>query len=354
MPTPIVLEGIVIAEPDVSHFAEAARFLEQAFQAGGNNPEVAYLLGLAYKRQDKMAEARAAFRKIANPDANVWLQLGLLSLEEKQYAQAEEEFGRAWQADSGSYEAGYNLLLCRLALGQLGPSAELIPEVARQTASADEQRFLGLLQDLVRACLPPPEPVPADEPRFETSLMEMIPADEQRLLQLLRGLDHFETACTLVAALAAARPRSPAVQEANFEAALAQGKRLADRCEWGAVSRLLAPLARAVTESRQVARPTQTAFLNLLGCAAAMEQDFERAIKYFHSAIRLAGTDARLHQNLAVGYEWNGELDRSDAEWNRFLELLDGRVAVPPDQPLYQDQLAFETLSHLAEVYSKK
>ena len=93
----IPLEVIPVEEPDTRHLEAAARLLEQALQAGRADPEVAYLLALAYKRQGKTAEARAAFRKIANPDGNVVLQLGLLSFAEKQFAQAEQEFARARQ-----------------------------------------------------------------------------------------------------------------------------------------------------------------------------------------------------------------------------------------------------------------
>src|SRR5207302_1569144 len=46
----------------------AVRVFEQALNAGARQPEVAYLLALAYKRQGKLREARAAFRKIAQPD----------------------------------------------------------------------------------------------------------------------------------------------------------------------------------------------------------------------------------------------------------------------------------------------
>src|SRR5262249_6443314 len=118
MTPPEVLEPIVIAEPIVTHLADAARLLEQALSVSGNDPSVAYMLALAYKRMNKVTESRNALRKIAKPDANTVLQMGLLSLQEKQLAQAEQEFSRAWQMDPASYEICYNLALTRLALGQ--------------------------------------------------------------------------------------------------------------------------------------------------------------------------------------------------------------------------------------------
>jgi Flp pilus assembly protein TadD len=354
MPEPEILEGIIIAEPVMTNYEDAAKVFEQALQMGRPDPNVAYLLALTHKRLGKNAEARAAFRKVQPPDANVWLQLGLLSLQEKHFAQAEQEFGRSFEMDSRSYEAGYNLALTRLHLGQVEACAALLPRVTELAPSATDQRFLRLLADLLASCpsataaLPP-----ADMPAL-MALTTMTGADEQRLLQLLRGLDQFETACTLLRSLAAGRPQSLAVQEASFEAALIHGKKLADRGEWGAAARMLGALVRITNESRSLSRPAQTAFYNLLGCCACMEQDFERGIRYFSHAQRLNENDARIAQNLALAYEWNGELDHAEPHWGRFLDLLDGRVPGPPDRPLYQDQLAFETLIHLAEAYSKK
>jgi tetratricopeptide (TPR) repeat protein len=116
---PAVAEAIPVAQVISSRFEAAAKFLEQALKAGPQDPEAAYLLALAYKRQGKTAEARNALRRIARPDADVFLQLGLLSLQERQLTQAEQEFARALQMDAACYPACYNLLLTRLSLGQI-------------------------------------------------------------------------------------------------------------------------------------------------------------------------------------------------------------------------------------------
>src|SRR4051794_3296111 len=91
-----------------SRYEAAAQALERAVQAGCQDPNVLYLLALAQKRQGKTAEARAALRKVPRPDANVILQMGLLSLQEGNLTQAEGELARAWMMDNTSYEAGYN------------------------------------------------------------------------------------------------------------------------------------------------------------------------------------------------------------------------------------------------------
>src|SRR5262245_41542118 len=113
-----------------ARYAKAADVLERAAQGSGQDPNVLYLLALAPKRPGKTNEARAALRKIQKPDANVILQMALLSLEEDNLAQAEGELERAWGMDPASYETCYNLLLTRLTLGKLDGCLELLPKAA--------------------------------------------------------------------------------------------------------------------------------------------------------------------------------------------------------------------------------
>src|SRR3954469_19010755 len=115
MPTEAIPVAVPVNVPTTaaSRHARAAEILERAAQAG-QDPNVLYLLALAYKRQGKTNEARAALRKIQKPDANVVLQMALLSIEEDNLAQAEGELERAWGMDQTSYETCYNLLLTRL------------------------------------------------------------------------------------------------------------------------------------------------------------------------------------------------------------------------------------------------
>src|SRR5262245_58083988 len=126
MPTAIPV-AIPVSPAPPQRFAKAAEVLERAVQGGANDPNVLYMLALAYKRQGKTNEARAALRKIHKPDANVMLQMALLSLEENNTAQAEGEFEKAWSLDPTSYEVCFNLLLTRLTLGKNDGCLELIP-----------------------------------------------------------------------------------------------------------------------------------------------------------------------------------------------------------------------------------
>jgi tetratricopeptide (TPR) repeat protein len=355
------LDGLPVAQPVNRRWQDAAAFLEQAVRTGTKGPQAAYLLALCYKRQGKTAEARAALRKITPPDANVWLQLGVLSFTERQYEQAEQECSRARDLDPSSYEAGYNLLLACLALGRVADCAALLPQVLPLAPTPDDRRVLALLGALLQRSLPAGEGPPAEQPANgaaqEAALAGMGQAQEQRLLQLLAGLAHLDSVYPLLRTLAEARPHSPAVQEAHLEAVLIQAKRLCDRCRWSNAEQLLQPLARLIGEGaapgQTVARPTQALLFNLLGCCACLTQDFDGAVRHFGAALKLTPNDAWLHQNLALAYELQNRLDQADVHWNRYFDLLDGRVPVPP-LPTYLESLAFEGLSRLADVYSKK
>lgn len=80
---------------DLNRHERAAQLLEKAAASPGAEPSVLYLLFLAYKRLNRLTDARNTLRKIARPDANVLLQLGLLSLAEGNLDQAEGELARA-------------------------------------------------------------------------------------------------------------------------------------------------------------------------------------------------------------------------------------------------------------------
>jgi Flp pilus assembly protein TadD len=356
---------IPVAEPERKPYEAAAQLLERAVQAGCQDAQVLYMLAMAHKRQGKLNEARNALRKITRPDANVILQMGLLSLEENQLAQAEDELARAWQMDPRSYEICYNLLLTRLTMGKVEDASALIPAalelVSLRSASPptplpsgewgektpeDERRFLLVLQALLQACRKSSNGAPVPIPL----LSELTAADEQRLLKIISTLGQLDTVHALLKTLTEARPRSQGVREAYLEALLVKAKELIDRCAWTEAEMLLRPLTREKSSSR----PTQLALLNLLGCCACMTQDFDGAIRHFSTALKLAPNDARLHQNLALTYELKGELPQSDPYWNRFFDLLDDRVAAPSSIPNYLNHLSYESLGRLAARYSEK
>jgi tetratricopeptide (TPR) repeat protein len=361
MASPVVIE-IPVAESVLSRYEVAAQVLDRAVQAGCQDPNVFYLLAMAHKRQGKTAEARTALRKIAKPDANIFLQMGLLSLQESNLPQAEGEFARAWGMDQSSYEVCYNLLLTQLTLGKLEECAKLIPQafelLGRRPPPADgepaagddgksppedERRFLLHLQALLRAAQ-------EDAPRADPTLNDLSPADELRLLAVIRSLGQLDTVHDLLKALSDARPRSAGVREAYVESVIVKAKTLMDRCSWTEAEKLLRPLAAL----GQVGRNTQVALFNLLGLCSCLTQDFDSASRHFQAALRLAGNDPRLHQNMALTYELKGDLSQADPHWNRYFDLLDKRVRAPSDIPNYLEAVACESMVRLANQYSEK
>ncbi len=349
MSTGDAVEVVPIEDESPTRYAEAAALLERATHVGGHAaPEVAYMLALAYKRQGKTAEARAALRKIAKPDAAVFLQLGLLSLREKNLAQAEGEFSRAAEMDPDSFPACYNLLLTRLTLGHVDLARAQLPRAIELADSADERRFLTLLQALLKAA----QPGDGNGDGFDPALADMPEGDEDRLLLLLWGLGQLDVSHSLLKALAAVRPQSLRVQEAFAEVVLVRAKSLMDRGDWLQAERELTPLARV----KGLAKAHQTVLFNLLGVCACLNQDFPGGVRYLGQAVRLSNADARLYQNLALAYELQGEVAQADQQWNRYFDLLTAGAGLPrpPGQVDYHDRLAYEGLVRLGSRYSER
>jgi tetratricopeptide (TPR) repeat protein len=207
----------------------------------------------------------------------------------------------------------------------------------------DERRFLLHLQALLRAAA-------SEGKAADPTLIELTPADEVRLLSVIRSLGQLDTVHELLKTLSDARPRSAAVREAYVEAVVVKAKTLMDRCSWTEAEKLLRPLAAL----GQVGKTTQTALFNLLGLCACLTQDFDGAVRHFQAALRLAGNDPRLHQNLALTYELKGDLSQADPHWNRYFDLLDKRVRAPSDIPNYLEAVACESMVRLANQYSEK
>src|SRR5262245_54510612 len=192
------------------------------------------MLALAHKRQGNYAEARAAFRKIARPDANVLLQLGLLSLREGQLSVAVEELARAWEMDPRSYATVYNLVMAQLSLGQFDDCRPRIATARKLAPSPEQERLLALLEELVSNYRPetPGEPMPVIMLALESPLESVTPQEEQQLIKLIRSLGQVDACYHLMRTLAAAHPRSPAVIEAHIDCVLAKAFDLLTRCRW--------------------------------------------------------------------------------------------------------------------------
>ncbi len=345
-----VAEKIPVAQPaDAASYQAAAQLLEKAIQGGPNDPNMLYMLALACKRQGKLADARAALRKVNRPDAAVFLQMGLLSLRENQPEQAEQELTRAWGLDSTSFAIGYNLFLARLYLGQLESAGQVLPHLIPLASTYEQKRFVTILHGLLHVTALAGKSLPS--PETDALLRDFTPAEEQRLLKLLRSLGQIDVIHPLLQTLAGIRTTSRAIQDAYFDAALLKARELMARARWTEAEVLLDPLTRA----RAAGRAHQVAAFNLLGCCCYLTQDFEKAARQFAAAVKLSSNDARLSQNLALSYEMQGQLSQADAPWNRFFELLESAtITAPEDVPHYQSLLLFESLCRLANSYSEK
>src|SRR5207245_5209324 len=110
------------------------------------------------------------------------------------------------------------------------------------------------------------------------ALADITPVDEQKILELCRQLGHPPTAERMLGSLAMLRREDASLRAGTLETVLVQAKQLLDRCNWTEASQLLAPWAEA---NEAASRPTRAALLNLLGCCACMNQDFESGIHFF-------------------------------------------------------------------------
>src|SRR5262249_20527630 len=187
--------------------------------------------------------------------------------------------------DNTSYEACYNLILLRLTANKFEACAELLPRAVELldtqppagAQAAAEKRFLQVLHALLRTAS-------RGDGRAEPALAELTPADEARLLEVIRSLGQLATVLNLLRVLSRARPGSAALKDAYIEAVLVKGKELMDRCMFTEAELLLRPLAR----ERGFSRASQVALFNLLGCCSCITQDFEGALGSFQAGVKLS------------------------------------------------------------------
>jgi tetratricopeptide (TPR) repeat protein len=362
-----VISVAPVAEPD---WGEAIRFLEQAVKAGNQDANGLYLLAMAYKHQGRSGEARQTLARISDADANVLLQRGVLAFNDKEWPAAAAEFEKAWQKDPTSYPAAYNLMLSKLCQGQLEGALEVLDKLVPLAPSPAENRFLTLVKSLLGRA-------GAEATAEQVFLLGSITAqEEQRLLDMIVGLNQFDVVYRLLAKLVSARPHSEAAFRAYIGAAMVQAKNLIDRCQWSDAEILLSPLRRRLENSQVRLDPFyQIVILNMLGVAAMMTQDFERGLTHFRAAAEAFQRDfsspgpankterylnsqgvylgAWIEQNLALGNEWLGRMDIAETHWSRFFDYLEHYVprSLPPD---YLPILAFEGASRLADLFSRK
>ncbi|HEV3144053.1 MAG TPA: tetratricopeptide repeat protein [Gemmataceae bacterium] len=287
----------------------------------------ALLLARAYRKQDRLPEAREVLRRVSPPNAPILLQMALVAIQDRQLTQAEEMLVEARQTEPKSIATGLNLFWTRLSLGQTALALELLPGILELVTVPERRRLLGQLQLLLKG-----------GPAIQPALVDLTPEEEQRLIKVLFSLGRLETAVPLLCQLGAARLQSQTAREAQTLGMLRLGKQRFDRGDWLGAERWLSPLAKAQPKA---------AVRNLLGCIACMMQDFASGILHLQEALRLAGDDPRIHQNLALAFTWQGDPAEADLCWGRYLGTMEKRLPRPPGFIDYREQLRFQLLKYL-------
>jgi Flp pilus assembly protein TadD len=199
--------------------------------------------------------------------------------------------------------------------------------VLEQVTAPGQRRLLGFLQVLLKG-----------GPAINPALTDMLADEEQAVIQALFSLGRLETAVPLLCQFGAARLQSQAAREAQTLGMIRLGKQRFDRGDWLGAEKWLSPLAKA---------QPRASIRNLLGCISCMMQDFASGILHLQEALRLAGDDPRIHQNLALSFTWQGDPSEADLCWGRFLGTMEKRLPRPPGFIDYHERLRFELLKHL-------
>jgi tetratricopeptide (TPR) repeat protein len=326
----------IIFHVDNNGTTDAAPLLQDVVNLGRPSNQLYYLLGLAHKRQGRWSEARAAFASIEPTDANVLIQMGLLSRREGQSSQAEQEFAAAWQLDPASRAACHNLLLMRLQRGQLATVDELLSRFLALSADSEALPALRHLHQLIQE---------------SDQLPQMTSVDETQVLRLLRGLGHLDSMETLLGRLLVARPESGAVAEALVEVRLLRAWKLLGRADWAAAEGVLLPYTRSKVAASQ---STIVAMYNLLGCCACLTLNFKSGLAHFHHSLAQAPQEPRLQQNMALAHEWNNQWALAEPHWDQFCSLINERLPVPPEIHDYRARLAAECWQRRAQHYADR
>jgi tetratricopeptide (TPR) repeat protein len=350
---------------------DAARLLEQATRAGVHDAPAIMLQALAYKHLGRTGEARQALSKLNNPDADVFLQRGLLAFLDKEFAAAADDFQAALTRNPSSFAAAYNLFLARLWDNKIDLARNALAAAQHLAPSDSEQRFHFLVLTLLQL-------LPGGAPSADAAatLANIRDDEERRLLDLITGLGRFEVAYPLLSRLVASRPASTRAFQEFFAAVLVQAKAFLDRNQWEEAKILLAPVRRRIEQHRNELDPMLLiALYQMLGVCSSMLQDFDQAVTWFRLTHEICSQQpgskqgpeqdtryfspqgvpqlAFVEQNLALVHEWLGKPQQSEAHWKRYVDLVEANI--PNSRPSdYLSILAFECVHRLADQAQKQ
>ena len=106
--------------------------------------------------------------------------------------------------------------MTQLTLGKVDECLELLPQAVELSSAARAAGRTPFPDGACNRCCGVCQKEGGQ--RSDLVLSELTPADEQRLLKVVRSLGQLDTVHTLLKALSDARPRSPAVRDAYVEA----------------------------------------------------------------------------------------------------------------------------------------
>lgn len=339
----------VLSPEDRQSLQEAASCFETAARQKPDDSRLHLLHYRACKQLGNWSEARSALRRIHPPDATVFHLLGLLSLTEKNWPLAEEEFAQSQRLDPTSPDNAYNLFMTWLTLGKVDSCRSFLPELLGllEKRNGPESLLQSTLVHLQILLTHSSENHP--ENQGGGTLASISSQEELRLLNLLRQIGNPDVLLDLIRVLHSARPESAEVRKAYIDSVLLKSKRLVDKGQWTEAELLLEPLL----PERDLSRDGQTALLNMLGCCAAVTQNFARALTFLSRASKLAPKDPRVRQNLALVHEYQEKWSEAQLNWDSFLLFLDESVVTPEAIPGYLRLLRHKSLNRLASQSSE-
>src|SRR5262249_23603820 len=156
---------------------------------------------------------------------------------------------------------------------------ELLPKVLEIAKAPKDRELLELLKQILRCCQ-----ATGDDKLPPLMSAEISADEERRLVQMTHELGHPAAAMRILQGLANPRPDRAELQTAVLEAILVQAKQLLDRCEWHEAGRVL---AQWMGKDGSAPPSIRAALLNLSGCCACLNQDFETAVHSFSAALKI-------------------------------------------------------------------
>ena len=317
-----------------------------------NDPTLVSLLERASGRTDAVGQhavlllARLARRENRIDDYRRWLDrlpasLHLVEAEracqairEHQLEHAEFVLENILHREPNCLSVRWNLFWVRLSAGKSRDAWRLWDKQAWSGLPSSEQRLLKSLWAVTR-----------HGPGSEQVLAGLNNEDESRLIQAILSIGRLPSAAAALKVLCHDRPTSQGALQAWRAVTIWQTWRHFQRHEWLLAERCLQELLQ---------EQVWPALHNLLGIVRALQLDFDGACQQFGEALRLAGDDPRIHQNLALTWSWAENWQEAELHWGRYLGLFSQSLPHPPAHPDYHRRLRLRVICERARIADER